>query len=84
MSSQGREHGGDGPRHWCFYSALRHGRWLVAGSWWLMGGEILRDLLLRSAREDAARVILDVPPGLRFGVFLLDEQPFVALAPSAH
>ena len=55
---------------------------LGVGDW--LGRKVLGDFLLRAACEDAARVIFDVPAGLRLGVFLLDEQPFVALAASAH
>ncbi len=72
-------------RHWRFHGAFE----LADGfSGWRLAGwsrrEILGDLLLRAAREHAARVVLDVPARLRFGVFLLDQQPFVALAAPAH
>src|ERR1700722_17372432 len=45
--------------------------------------KVLVYFLLRSAGEDTARVILDIPAGLGIGVFLLDQQPFVAFAASA-
>ena len=85
-SGERGEHGRD--------TTARHGRlngacrassrdWgLGIGDW--LARKILGDFLLRSAGEYAARVILDIPARLRVGVFLLDEQPFIAFAAPAH
>ena len=46
----------------------------------LLGSDALRDLFLRSSREHAFRVIFRIPTGSGSGVFLFNQEPFVALA----
>jgi hypothetical protein len=60
------------------------GGWQLVAGGWCYGREILGDFLLGAAGQDAVGVVLDVPAGFGFRVFLFDDQPLVALAAVFH
>ena len=50
----------------------------------IAGRHAARNLFLRSARQYAAGMLLGIPLRIGEGIFLLEQQPFIALAPVLH
>src|SRR5579864_8878466 len=82
MVRERRQHRFDARRHRALLGIVQI-RYLD-GDWTALRRQFLGNFINRPSREDGTVVLLDLPRGIFRGVFVLDEQPLVALFAVLH